>query len=238
MVSSVLYNKSGGDIQVAAVSNLGVLSILSTDDTIQELADLKGRTLYAAGKGTTPEYVLNYLLAENGLQAAEDLSVQYFSEPAEVLSALQSSPDKAAALLPQPYATTAQLQNDALHTVIDLNEEWQRAAPDSALVTGVLAVRRDFAQQHPKAMQQLLSEYRDSIAWVTDTPQQAAVLIEQYGIVPKAAIAEKALPLCNLHFAQGADMKQLMEGYLQVLYDASPASVGGALPGEDFYYGA
>ena len=224
------------DLQAAAINTLGVLYLVTTSDRIETLEDLRGSTLLSTGKGTTPEYVLNYLLAQNGMTEA-DLTVEYKSEAAEVLAALEAG-EASAAILPQPYVTTALAKLEGLRAALDLTAEWDRVSPDSALVTGVLVVRREFAQQYPDAVRQLLADYEQSVAWVQQNTVDAAALIESYGIVPSAAIAEQALPACNIVWITGEEMKQKLSGYLAVLYAQDPASVGGAEPADSFYYGA
>lgn len=236
-LAATLYQKTEGKIQVAAVNTLGVLYVVTTGDDVASVADLAGKTIYSTGKGTTPEYVLNYILTENGIDPAKDVTIEYKSEATEVLSTLQSASEGAVAVLPQPYVTAAQAQVEGLNVALDLTEEWNKIDPDSQLITGVLAVRSDYAEQHPEELEVFLADYRSSIEWVTANTADAAQLVAEYGIVAKAPLAEKALPACNITYMDGADMKQALSGYLDVLYQQDAASVGGALPGDDFYYG-
>lgn len=236
-LAATLYQKTEGKIQVAAVNTLGVLYVVTTGDDVASVADLAGKTIYSTGKGTTPEYVLNYILTENGIDPAKDVTIEYKSEATEVLSTLQSVGEGAVAVLPQPYVTAAQAQVEGLNVALDLTEEWNKIDPDSQLITGVLAVRSDYAEQHPEELEVFLADYRSSIEWVTANTADAAQLVAEYGIVAKAPLAEKALPACNITYMDGADMKQALSGYLDVLYQQDAASVGGALPGDDFYYG-
>ncbi len=236
-LAATLYQKTEGKIQVAAVNTLGVLYVVTTGDEVASVADLAGKTIYSTGKGTTPEYVLNYILTENGIDPAKDVTIEYKSEATEVLATLQSAGEGAVAVLPQPYVTAAQAQVEGLTVALDLTEEWNKIDPDSQLITGVLAVRSDYAQQHPEELEVFLADYRSSIEWVTANTADAAQLVAEYGIVAKAPLAEKALPACNITYMDGADMKQALSGYLDVLYQQDASSVGGALPGDDFYYG-
>ena len=233
-LAATLYQKTEGKIQVAAVNTLGVLYVVTTGDDVASVADLAGKTIYSTGKGTTPEYVLNYILTENGIDPAKDVTIEYKSEATEVLSTLQSAGEGAVAVLPQPYVTAAQAQVEGLNVALDLTEEWNKIDPDSQLITGVLAVRSDYAEQHPEELEVFLADYRSSIEWVTANTADAAQLVAEYGIVAKAPLAEKALPACNITYMDGADMKQALSGYLDVLYQQDAASVGGALPGDDF----
>lgn len=237
-LASVLFNNTDGGVQVIAVNTLGVLYICESGDTVHDVADLAGKTIYAAGKGSTPEYALDYILEGNGLTPDVDVTVEWKSEHAECVAALANDPD-GIALLPQPFVTTAQIQDPSIRVALDLTEEWdalQDGSDDaSSLITGSLVVRTAFAEEHPDAVDAFLARYAQSVEYVNDNVAEAAQLIENYGIV-KAAVAEKALPACKIVCITGDEMKGMLSGYLAVLFDANPASVGGALPDDGFYY--
>ncbi len=237
-LASVLYNKTNGALKVAAVNTLGVLYIVENGETIQSVADLKGKTIYATGKGTTPEYALRSVLMWNGIDPDADVTIEYKSEATEVAALLTGeSSAGAVAMLPQPYVTTVLMQNESIRIALDLTEEW-KSASGKELVTGVLVVRADFIESNPGALAQFLADYKVSTEYVNANPAQAAALIENYGIVAKAAVAEKALPYCNITFVEGAEMRGLLENYLTVLSEQNINAVGGTLPGDDFYYEA
>lgn len=240
-LASVLYNKTNGGVQILAINNLGVLYVLDKTDAVNSVADLKGKTLYTTGKGTTPEYALNYILTQNGLDPAKDLTIEYKSEATEVVAVLKQ--DAAAiAMLPQPAVTTAMLNTEGLRVALDMNVEWdmiqQQNGGSSALVTGVIIARTDFVNENPEAVAKFLEEYKASSEYTASNLSDCAALVEKYGIVPKAAIAEKAIPYCNISYFDGAEMKEKVSGYLTTLFEQNPQSVGGTLPGDDFYYGA
>ena len=233
-LGSVLYNKTEGQVKMLAVSTLGVLYIVERGDTIQSLGDLAGRTVYATGKGTTPEYALTYLLAQNGLTLGTDVQVEWKSEPTEVVAQMAQE-EGAAAMLPQPFVTVAQGQVEGLRVALDLSAQWDGLDNGSRLVTAGLLVRKAFADEHPDAVAKFLEEYAASVDYVNENPTEAAVLVEQQGIV-KAAVAEKAIPYCSLVCITGEDMKTAVSGYLQTLYDLKPETVGGAMPDDGFYW--
>jgi NitT/TauT family transport system substrate-binding protein len=235
-LAATLYQKTGGGIQVVAVNTLGVLYVVEQGDTIQSLADLKGRTVLSTGKGTTPEYVLRYLLTQNGIDPDKDLEIVYYSEAAEVTAQMALATD-AVAVLPQPYVTAAGLQNEDLRVALNLTEEWD-AVCDTQLITGVTVVRTEYAEAHPDVVEAFLSDYAQSVEAANSDLAGTAALCEQQGVVAKAAIAQKALPYCNIVLQTGTQMQANVSAYLQVLYDADPTAVGGALPGDDFYYAA
>lgn len=233
-VASVLYNKTEGQVAVLDVNTLGVLYLLESGETVQSAADLKGRTIYLPGKGTTPDYALQYILAQNGL-APEDVDLRYKSEAAEVISALQEEPE-ALGLLPQPAVTTACMQNENLRIALDLTEEWDKVSTEGSLVTGVTLVRREFLEQHETAVQAFLSAHEESAKFTNENIEEAAELVAALEIVPKAPIAAQAIPYCNITCMTGKDMQTALSGYLTVLAEQNPEAVGGALPAEDFYY--
>ena len=235
-LAAVLYNNTKGAVQLLAVNTLGVIYIVEKGETVQSLADLKGKTIYATGKGSTPEYALKYILAQNGIDADKDVTIEWKTEPTEVVQVLAQT-DGAIAMLPQPFVTVAQTQVQGLRVAIDLNKSWNDLNNGSMFLTGVLVVRTEFAKEHPDQIAAFLKEYQASTEWVNANPADAATLIEKAGIV-KAAIAEKALPFCNITYLAGSEMKSATAGYLKVLFDQNPKSVGGTLPGDDFYYGA
>ena len=233
-----LYNQTEGKVQVAAINTLGVLYVVTTGDDVKSVEDLKGKTVYSTGKGTTPEYVLNYILKENGIDPEKDLTVEYKSEATEVAAALQAADEGAIAVLPQPYVTAAQSQIEGLNVALNLTEEWNKVSTDSDLVTGVLVASTEFIEQNEAAFEEFLKDYQASIEWVNSNTADAAELVANYGIVAKAPLAQKALPACNITYVDGAEMKTKLSGYLQVLFDQNPKAVGSAMPGDDFYYGA
>ena len=232
-LSAVLYNNSNGQIVTLAVNTLGVLSLLEKGDTVNSIEDLKGKTVYATGKGSTPEYTLRHILLSAGIDPDKDVTIEFKSEPAEVVALLQNQ--DGIAMLPQPYATAAMAQTEGLRLVLDISKAWDALVPESRLITGVLAARKDFAEKYPGAVAKFLEEYKNSAEWVNANNEEASQLIEKYGIT-KAAVAKKALPHCNIVFLEGAEMKEALSGYLAILFEQNPKAVGGKLPAEDYYY--
>ena len=233
-LAATLYQKTEGAIQVMAVNTLGVLYVVEKGDTIHSVADLAGRTILSTGKGTTPEYVLRYLLEQNGLDPDTDVTIEFYSEATEVTAQMAVAED-AVAVLPQPYVTSASMQDDTLRVALDLTEEWDKVC-DTQLITGVTVVRTAFAQEHPDVVAAFLEEYAASVDAANNDLDGTAALCEEQGVVAKAAIAKAALPACNIVCITGDEMRADVEGYLQVLCDADPASVGGAMPDQGFYW--
>lgn len=234
-LASVLYNNTDGGIKVLAINTLGVIYIVESGDTVSDIGDLRGKTVYASGKGATPEYALNYILEQNGIDPEKDLTVEWKSEHAECLAALVAQ-ENAVAMLPQPFVTTAQAKSENIRVALDLTEEWDKLGTDSALLTGVVVARKEFVESDPAAVEAFMKHYGESVRFVNENVEDAAALIEKYDIVP-AAVAVRAVPKCNIVFITGREMKQKLSGYLAVLLEQNPKSVGGALPADDFYYG-
>lgn len=234
-LASVLYNKTEGAVQVLCVNTLGVLSIVDTGDSVQSVADLKGKTIYATGQGTTPEYSLKYLLKENGIDPEKDVTFEWKSEATEIVAAMTGAKDEVIAMLPQPFVTVAMSQVDGLRIAVNLNDAWNALDNGSSLVTGVLVARKDFVEENKELVDTFLDHYEASVNYANENVEETAQLIEGLDIV-KAPIAAKALPNCNITYMDREAMKAAISGYLQILQQMEPKSIGGAIPGDDFYY--
>ena len=237
-LASVLYNKTSGGVKLCAVGVLGVLYITEFNgETVQSLADLQGKTVYATGKGSTPEYFLRYLLAENGLDLDTDVTVEWKSEPSEVVALLKAE-NGGIAMLPQPYVTAAAAQlGEGFRAAVSLSEAWDALDNGSRCVTAGVVVRAEFAEAHPEAVEAFLAEMAESVDWVNADPADAGEICGALNIV-KAPIAAKAIPNCNLVCLTGEEMISAATGTLETLFALNPSAVGGALPGEDFWFGA
>ena len=235
-VASVLYNKTNGGISVIDINTLGVLDIVASDDSIKSIADLKGKTLALTGKGTTPDYVIHYLMKENGL-SEDDVKLEFKSEPTEVAALLKEQPDTIG-LLPQPFVTAACAQNESLKIILDLTSEWDALQGEggSRMVTGVTVVRNAFLDERGADVDTFLKEHAASAEFANAEPDAASELIAAAGIIEKAPVAKKALPYCNITCLTGEDMKTALSGYLKVLFEQDPKAVGGTLPEDTFYY--
>ena len=234
-LGATLYNKTGGEVQIAAVNTLGVLYILSSEEEVKTVADLKGKTIIGAGQGTTAQYILEYILTENGLTVGEDVTVDYRSEHSEVAS-LALAGEGEIYLLPEPFVTSVMAKSTTIRIALDLTEEWDDVSEEDApLPMGGLIVRKAFVEEHPEAFAQFMEDYQTSTEYANNNPEEAAALMETYGIMD-AAVAEKAIPNCNIVFLAGEEMKTALAPFYEILFAANPASIGGTLPEEDFYY--
>ena len=237
-LAATLYNKTSGGVTVLAVNTLGVLSLLGNGQEVATIADLAGKTIYAPGQGANPEYILRYVLTGNGLDPDKDVTIQFVGEGSELLTVWQTDPE-AIIMAPQPVATSILMQNENAVTLFNMTDEWDKVSGgDSTLMMGCVIVRNEFLQENPGAVALFLQEYAASIEKAQSDVEGTAALCEQYGLIPKAALAKAAIPSCGLTFVTGAEMKSALSGYLQVMFDADLKSVGGAMPGDDFYYDA
>lgn len=234
-LASVLYKKTGGELMVAGVNTLGVLYVLENGNTIQSIDDLNGKTVYATGQASTPEYVLNYILNANGIEC----EVIYLTEHAELATQMTAG-SVAIGMLPVPNATTVLAGNPDVRIALNLTEEWEKAAAKNgdsgALYQGCVVVRREFAETYPEAVKAFLEEYKNSVDFVNNTPEDASNVIAEVGIIPKAGVALKAIPDANIVLITGEEMQTGLSGFYEVLFNFNPASVGGQLPDEKFYY--
>jgi NitT/TauT family transport system substrate-binding protein len=237
-LASVLYNNAG-TYQVMAINTLGVLYIVEKGMTIQNVEDLRGKTIYVAGNGAVPELSLNYILAAHGLVPGQDVTIEFKSEPAEIIPFLLKD-ENGIAMLPQPFAATAQMKIEGLRIALDLTQEWDNVASTiskdgSSFVTSVMVVKKEFTNQHPDLLRIFAEEYQTSTEWVNTNVADAALLVGETGIAD-SQVAEIAIPYCNITYIDGLLMKEKLNGYLQTLYDQNQKSVGDKMPDEGFYY--
>lgn len=234
-LAAALYAKTKGEVEIIAVNTLGVLYILENGDTVKSIADLANKPLFATGQGATPEYIINYLLEKNGV--AGKVNISYMAEHSELATLLAAGEGGVeVAMLPEPNATTALLKNSGLRVALDLTDEWNKVSGGTQLVQGCIIARKEVIENNPEAVNTFLQEYAASTAFTNEQPDEAAALIESYGIMGSAAAAKAAIPNCNIVCITGADMKASASAMFEVLFDADAKSVGGALPGDDFYY--
>lgn len=230
-VASVLYNKLEGDVVMLGITTLGVLYIVETGSEINSISDLAGKTLYATGQGSTPEYILNYVLEKNGLT---DVTVEFKAEHSE-LASLMATGEVTLGMMPEPNITTTMKKNPDLHVALDLTAEWDKIS-DTKLVQGVLIARRSFAEAHEEQIKTLISDYAKAAELINTASDEAAQLIVDAEILPSVQVAKVAIPRCNIVFISGEDMKKTASAMFDVLFSADPKSVGGKVPGEDMYF--
>lgn len=234
-LASTLYNKTEGKVTVLAVNTLGVLSILTNGTELNSIADLKGKTLYTPGQGANPEYILRYVLQGNGLDPDKDLTIKFVGDGSE-LPAIWAKESDAIIMAPQPVATSILMKYEGSKTAFDMTTEWEKISGAKNLMMGCVIVRNEYLEKNPGAVKTFLKEYEASINAAKADPAATGTLCEKYGIIPKAALATKAIPSCGLTYVAGADMKAGLSAYLDVMFKANPKSVGGALPADEFYY--
>ncbi|HEY5466451.1 MAG TPA: ABC transporter substrate-binding protein [Clostridia bacterium] len=237
-LAATLYNKMSGGARLIALNTLGVLYIVENGNTVQQVEDLRGKTLHVSGQGSIPQYAIEYILAAYGL--TNDVKVVYYADHDE-LAALAASGKADLSVLPEPKVTAVLSQNTNLRIALDITKVWADAAKKngdtgSVLTMGGIVVRTDFLQAHPEAVKAFLTEYKTSIAYVTGNLAAGSVLVEKFGIMPKAAVAAKAIPNCNIVYIDGKEMVTSIRKLYEVLFASNPQSIGGLVPKDDFYY--
>jgi NitT/TauT family transport system substrate-binding protein len=222
--------------QLAAMNTWGVMYVLSSDPTIKSWADLKGKNVDAASKGSAADVVFRYLLSKNGVDPEKDLTIKYIASPVEQAQLAIAGKSKIT-VLPEPWVSTVLSQNKDMKLALDLQGEWTRInGTDVPFAQTCLVVKADFASQHPEIMTKFLQEYASSIDWVNNNPAAAGPLLVKHGINIPADVAADAIPRCNLRYMSAVDARPAVEKYLQVLLDFSPETIGGKLPDAKFYY--
>lgn len=233
-LAATLYKKTQGAVQIIAVNTLGTLYILENGSTVTDVASLKGKTIYASGQGATPEYVLNYLLEKNGIDKEKDVEIIWKAEHAEVAT-LMASGEAEICLLPEPNVTAVQLQNADTRIALDMTKEWEKVA-EGKLAMGCLIATKEYIDNNADSLKAFLKEYSASVDAVNENTDEICSLIAEKGIVPKAPVAKKAIPNCNIVCITGNEMKDIAKSNFDMLFNADPKSIGGELPNESIYF--
>ena len=235
--AATLYNKTGGKVQMLALNTLGVLYVLEKGGSIKTVSDLKGKTVYVSGQGATPEYVLAYLLEENGLKVGTDVKLDFTYSTHADLVAFAATGKADVVLLPEPSVTALLTQNKDMKVALNLNDVWSETTDDdSVMAMGCVVVNAKFAEENPQAVKDFMTDYNASVEKVNADNAAASEIIAKLGITPKAAVALNALPRCNIVCIKGEEMKNMVAPFFEVLYNANASSVGGAIPDENLYY--
>ena len=234
-LASVLYNKTEGKIKVLAVNTLGVLYLLENGNTVNNLSDLRGKTVSVPGQGTNPEYVFRAMLKNSGIEGLEDsVTIDYtYPSPDELTTAVATG-KCSLAVLPEPKVTAAMMKNQSLRVALDFSAEW-KTATGAELVQGCLVARTEFVEAHPEAVAEFCRLYEESVSKVRTDPAAAAADIVYAGIVPNEALVNAALPKCNIVYLTGEEMKNSLNRFWKSLFDIIPSSVGGKLPDEGIF---
>ena len=229
--AAAVYNKTQGKVQVLALNTLGVLYLVTDGSVaVESMADLEGQTVYAPAQN--PSFIFQHIVEANGV---ENVTIDNtYAQPAD-LNAAVASGKVAVAVLPEPMVTVARSQNPDLKVALDLTAEWDKVSQPGSLVQGCVVVRKEFVQENPVAVNTFLTEYGASIEALTTDVEGTAAKIEANGIFAKAAVAAKAIPNCNVCFIIDEEMHAALSQFLTIMHGVAPASVGGSVPGDDFY---
>ncbi len=233
-LAAKLYKKLNGDVQMLAINTAGVLYMLENGNTIQSIADLRGKTIYSTGEGANPEYVLRHILSKNGLDPDKDVTIVFLTENTELITKLATG-EAAVAMVPEPAATTVMTKNANLRVALSMDAEWNKVEPNNKMMMGCVIAKKSFAEKNPDAINAFLLEYKASIE-ATSNVDATAALCAKHGIIAAEPIAKKAIPRCNVVYVDGANMKTTIHGYYEILFAADPTSIGGAVPDDAFYY--
>lgn len=229
-----LYKKTDGKIKMLAINTLGVLHVLSKDDSIKSIADLKGKTVYSSGQGATPEYIVNYILRKNGLEPGKDVTIEYKTAHNELATlAVEGSVD--ICILPEPFASKVLAKNESYKRVLDLTAEWGKVS-SAKLAQGCLVARADYIEQNPEIIKEFMSFYEASVNFVNNENNAGAVFLAKNGYFDTPQLAADTIPNCNIVFITGEEMKKTATENFTVLFEANPASVGGEIPADALYY--
>ena len=224
---------SGKNLQVAGITGLGMLSLLTSDPAVTNIESLRGRRVAVAGQGAVPEFVFRKILAAHGL-APDALTLDFSLAYPEIAQSLIAGRIQTA-LLPEPFATMARSGNPALREAAPVQEEWVKAGGPANYPMTALVVDGDWAAGHPRLITALLAAYRYSIEWVTEHPEEAGTLAEKHELGLRAPVVTASIPRSNFVFQSVKEARPSIEALFRAFLEYAPESIGGKLPGDSFY---
>lgn len=234
-MGAVLYNKTEGGIKLLGTNTLGVLYIVENGTDIRSIEDLKGKTILASGKDSTPEFVLNHILNANGIVPGEGVQVEFMGSHADIASKLMTE-EGAIALLPEPFVTTVLSKSESIRVAVDVNEAWNEVN-GMDLPMGIIIGNKEIIEEKPKEVEAFLKDYEASVSFVNEKVEEAAELVAKYEIVPSVDIAKIAIPKCNIVYRDGEGSKGSLNKFYDILSQENIKAVGGKVPDEAFYAG-
>ncbi len=235
-LAAVLYNKTNGGIKALAVNTLGVLYLIENGEGITDTSGLAGKTIYCCQQGANPEYITSYILEQNGYEVGKDVFLDFtYNAPDDLANALIAG-EVDLAVLPEPKVTTTLMKNDSLRVALNFTEEWEKVSGGQPLPQGCIIARNEFIEAHPNEVNAFLEEYKKSVDFVNESPEEASAMIAELKIIPNAQIALKAIPGCNIAYLDGEEMASAMSSFFTVLHSKNSKAVGGMLPDENIFY--
>lgn len=218
-----LFNETKGAVKIIAVNNLGVLHLVTGDESIKTLADLKDKTVYATGKGTAYEHIMNFIFEKNAISP----KVEYVATEAELVTlAIEGKAD--ICIIPEPYATKVVFENTKMKRVIDLSDEWNKFS-EAPLVQGVIVARTEYIEQNPEYIEQFLFQNEISVNFLNENIDAGADMLYNGQYFSTFDLARECVPACNLYFMKGEEMKAAVK----VVYDVLPAELTGGTVSAD-----
>jgi len=204
-----LYNK-GVDIKAVAVVGEGMLSLVGTDREVS--------SVYVPGAGGTPDHMARLLFAEY----EPDYSVTAPAQLAQLLIAGKAE----LAILPQPFVTMVLSRNSSMAVLEDVQQKWKALTGSDSYPMSILVASGSFIQQNRRAVSETAEAYRQSVSLVNQKPHEAALKIEELGIM-SASVAETAIPYCALVYKDGLEAEKLCDSYFSVLLEFDSQAIGG-----------
>lgn len=232
-LAAKLYNSTNGGVKIIAVNVLGAVHLLTGDSGVTSLADIKGKTVYATGKGGYCEYFINAVLTQNGIDPEKDVKIEYKEQ--DELAALALDGTAKLCFVPEPYATRIVRENKEMKRLVDLNGLWEKSTGTKPVQSVVIA-RTEYIEKNPEYIETFLFHNEVSLNYLSSEDNQGINFLSENGYFSSFDLAAATVSASNLVFMKGEDMKPLIKGTFEAFYAVDPASVGGAIPDDGIFH--
>lgn len=240
-ISSALltYNKELGT-QLLMVTVWGMLYVMSTEDDVASLEDLKGKEIVVSGKGGIHDHIFRHLLIKNDIDPDKDLEIIYL-DMAEASQRIISGEIKYA-VLNEPQSSIASLNgkkaNVELNRVLDLTEEWGKLPGQEGKrfpMAGIVVVNGSGASA--EQINGFQKAYITEAAWVNENPAEAGVIVEKHVPTMKAMAVTQSMKYARLDPKPAVDCKiEVIDFFKELTTTTDINAFGGKLPDDGFFY--
>lgn len=231
-IAAKLYREGAG-YQLAAVNTGGYLYLLSADESISAVSDLRGKTVTIVGEKSAADVVIRELLMQAGIDPDNDLTLTYTASAETVM---ENVADGDILVLSEPWVTDLLDENSDFSIALDIQEEWMGINEDEMpLPLTCLIVKKEIPIDRAEEWDLFVADYQDSIDWVNNNPAETAELLDDHEVGITKGQAEGVISRSNLEYLDAANTKSAVEKYLNLFLEANPDSIGGSMPDTEFY---
>lgn len=223
-----LFKAGKSTYKLSAVITWGNLYFASQIENFN-LDTINGKEVILFGEGTINAAVAKYVLEKKNITPSK---ISYLAGAANTQSTLINDAN-AIVMTAEPALTAAKAQKNTISSV-SVQDLYKEVSDNSEFTQAGIFVKAETIDAHKKVLNDYIKSVKEeSDALLTNIDNYAKACVE-LGIMPKEAVAKKAIPNCNIKFKDAIEAKSQIEATAKI----DLTQFGGGLPSEEFYYSA